>query len=248
VKPRAWGDYTSRGLASLLLFGAGFALFSTSTFVLRMRNDIPLSFAGLDGPQSLALILAGLLSIIPILMGRRFLGAFLVCGWIVTGIGGYWWTTIPWDELITDSDFPSSLAPGFWDYALVAGPALITTLYVVLARVSQVRADAKGRGIEAGEASRAASVAFLTGAVAIVLSLVFVTGMWMVLSFGVPMWSRIPLPTGIPALLLCAAVVVLAWFVGTRRVGGGGPLRKRALKKVGSAPARKAMPSEAAEL
>lgn len=217
IRPIPWLDYASRLLSCALLFATGFALLSTSTFALRMRNDVPLHIAGLTGPQSIALVISAALSVIPLLAGPAFLGALLVCGWLMSGMGAYWWTTIAWDNLIHESDFTSNVPPTFLNYALVAGPAVIATLHVVLARVSRLRRDCKARGVDPDEARVAAAASFLSGAGTLLVALALSATLWALLATGA--LTRLHgLPVGIPALLLCAAVVCAAWAIATRRV------------------------------
>ncbi|GEM_PF-6660429 len=222
-RPVAWGDYASRLLSCALLFLTGFVLVANSPFAMRMRNDIPLSLWGFDGPQSIALIVAAVLSVIPLLAGPAFLGTFLTCGWLMSGMGAYWWTLIPWDEWITDSGFPTSTPPGLTDFILVAGPALVATLHVILARVSRLRRDAKERGVDEEETRRAAAAAFLTGGATLVLAFGLAAVLWLLLGGGLGsvQWGLV----GLPALVVCAAVTCAAWAISTRRA------RKLALRR-----------------
>lgn len=218
-RPVAWGDYASRLLACALLFGSSFALLAQSTFAFRMRNDVPLTVSGMDGVHSLAFVLALALALVPLVAGPAFLRALLVCGWIASGIGSYWWTTVPWDELITDSNFPAQgFDPSLMDYVLAAGPALIATLYVILARVSRVRKECKERGVDHDEATRAAAAAFLTGAAALACSLAFAGALWALLATGALRTAARAVPVGVPAILLAAALGGGAWILLSKRV------------------------------
>ncbi|MEA3199805.1 MAG: hypothetical protein QOE90_1233 [Thermoplasmata archaeon] len=237
-RPLPWGDYASRALSCALLFVTGFALLSESTFALRMRNDIPFSLGGLDGPQSIALIVAGVISVIPLLAGPAFLGVFLACGWLISGLGAYWWTTIPWDELLNDGQFPGGIPAGLLDYALVAGPAMIATLHVVLSRVSRLRSDARARGIDPDESRRAAAAAFLAGAGTLVAAFALSAVFWWLMASGA-LTSLGGLPRGVPALVLGAAVVCAGWALATKRVRLG---RVR-VPKVAAAPEDKPAPA-----
>ncbi|MFA5862735.1 MAG: hypothetical protein WDA16_13675, partial [Candidatus Thermoplasmatota archaeon] len=181
---RPWADYFLRAVSCVLLFATGFGLLSTSTFALRMRNDVSPFVPGLSGPQGISFVLALSLSLLPLLVGRRFLRAYLLSSFIMTGIGAYWWSSIPWDEFITDSDFPATHPPGVMDFALVATPVFLAAFYVAISRVSVVRADHKNRGVDADEATRAAAATFLSGAAALVITTAMALTFWLALANG----------------------------------------------------------------
>lgn len=230
-RARPWGDYLLRALACLLLFATGFGLLSTSTFALRMRDDIPPFVPGLDGPQGLALVMALALSLIPLIAGRRFLRTYLLSSFLMSGIGAYWWSSIPWDELITDSDFPASHPPGVMDFALVASPVFLAAFYVALSRVSVVRVDYKNRGVDADEAKRAAAASFLAGAAALVVTTAMSLVLWLALANG---WFLIDHPLkGVPAVVTAGGLVAAAWIVSGRRwrVKGEAALRARGVPR-----------------
>lgn len=220
---RPWGDYLLRVVACFLLFVTGFGLLSTSTFALRMRNDIQPFVSGLNGPQGISLVLALALSFLPLLAGRRFLGMYLLSSFIMAGIGAYWWSGIAWDELITDSHFPATHPPGVMDFALVASPVFLAASYVAISRVSVVRADHKNRGVDPDEALRAAAATFLAGAVALVATTVMSLTFWLALADG---WFLVDHPLrGVPAVLTAGGLVVAAWIFSG--VGLGEPSSKR---------------------
>lgn len=223
---RPWTDYMLRVLCCGLLFVSGFLLLAGSTFALRMRNDIPGFVPGLTGPQSISLALALVLAFAPLLSSKRFLARFMLSSFIVTGIGGYWWTTIPWDELITDSGFPATTAPGLIDYALVASPAVLTAFYAVVSRPSRLRADLLNRGAEPGEAARAASASFLAGAALLVACGGLAVGLWALMASGAIFEAVAPLPTGVPAIVLAAALVTVAYALISGRVPLAGVVRR----------------------
>lgn len=216
---RPWGDYLLRGLASLLLFGSGFSLLATSTFALRMRDDVPALVPGLSGVEGLALLVAGVLAIIPLLFGRRFLGAFLASAFVLSGIGAYWWTLIPWDELVTESDFVTQTSPDWWRYFQVATPLVAAVLYVVASRASRMRAEYRNRGADANEVSQAAASSFLAGMGVLVVTLSFTGVLWQLLATGALLAPPDWVPRGVPALVLAAALVALAWALMSKRVG-----------------------------
>lgn len=216
---RPWGDYLLRGLACILLFGSGFSLLATSTFALRMRDDVPPLVPGLAGVEGLAVIIAAVLAFIPLLMGRRFLGAFLVSAFLLSGIGAYWWTLIPWDELITESDFVTQTSPDWWRYFQVATPLVAAVLYVVASRSSRMRAEYRNRGADPSEISHAAASSFLAGMGVLVVTLAFTGGLWQLLATGALLAPPPWVPRGIPALVMAAALVALAWALMSKRVG-----------------------------
>lgn len=215
---RPWLDYALRVLCCALLFVSGYLLLSGSTFALRMRNDVPGFVPGLNGPQSIALVLATVLAFLPILAPRRFLRAFMASSVLLAGIGGYWWTTIPWDELITDSGFPATTSPGLLDYALVASPAVLAAFYAVVSRPSRLRADLVNRGAEPAEALKAASASFLAGSALLVACGALAFGLWALMASGAIFEAVAPLPTGVPAIVIAAALVTVAYALLSGRV------------------------------
>lgn len=220
---RPWGDYALRVLACALLFAGGFSLLAGSPFALRMRDDIPSFVPGLSGVHSLALLLAFLLGFLPLLFGKRYLGAFLVSSFLVAGIGGYWWSLITWDELVTESDFHATTAPDWWRYFQVSTPLIAAVLYVVASRASRMRAEYRNRGADPEEVSHAAAGSFLAGMGSLVVTLALAAGLWQLLASGAltgrPAW----VPTGAPAVLLAAAAIGLAaWLLSSRRRGPDG--------------------------
>lgn len=233
-KARPWMDYALRLVACIVMAAVGYLLLSQSTFILRMRNDVPAFVPGLDGPHSIGLVLAVALSLMPLLAGRRFLGGLMVSAFILSGIGAYWWTLIPWDELITESDFPVTTPPVFGDYVLIALPAVVIAMYVVASRASRLLADAKNRGIDRHEAMKAAAMSYLAGVGSLVAALVGATALWVAMSSGALTTGIRGLPTGMPALLAAAALVVLAWAIGGRKLSWR-TLRARQVKVPGAA-------------
>lgn len=219
-RARPWGDYLLRGFCCLLLAVAGFSLVSTSTFAMRMREDIPGFVPGLDGAQSIALILAFLLAFVPLLARRRFLAAYLACSFVIAGLGAYWWTTIPWDELITESDFPSTGKPIIWDYLLVSLPALVACFYVVASRASQLKTDYRNRGAEPEESARAAAASYLAGVVAFLATVAMAFAMWALLNSGLLSKAYGMLPRGVPAIVLAAALLAVGYALLTGGKGG----------------------------
>lgn len=212
-RPRPWGDYSLRVLACVLLLVTGYVLVSRSTFGLRLRDDVPPFIPGLGGAEGAALVLAAVLATLPLLMGKRFLGAFLVSAFILTGIGAYWWTTIPWDELVTESDFATPDAPGLQDHLLVLAPAFIAAFYACVSRASVLRADYLARGAESDEARRAAAASFLAGTAALVMSSAMAGAlMWMITRREL---TGVPGLRGVPALVAAALLIVLAYVFGS---------------------------------
>ena len=235
-----WGDYLLRVVACLLLAVTGFILVAQSTFALRLRDDVP------GGARTVGLVLTGVLSTLPLLFRKRFLGAFLVSSFILTGVGAYWWTTIPWDELVTESDFTAGRPPGPLDYALTLAPVFIAAFYAAVSRASVLRADYLRRGADPAEAKRAAAASFLAGAVALVLSTVMTAALVAALASGVV--SGVDSIVGIPALVLAGLLIVLAYVLGSGsfvvgRLGGrGGPAKAaKAAKPARAAKKRKAL-------
>ena len=210
MKARPWSAYALRILCSALLFVSGYALLSGSTFAYRIRDDVPV--------QLIVIAISAFLSFLPILFASRYLGAFLVSGFILSGIGGYWWTTIPWDEFFKESNFAAGREPALLDYALVASPALIAAFYAAVSRASILRADLKNRGADADEVRRAASVSFLSGAALLLLCGGLAFLLWALMATGVVFAAVAPVPTGVPALVLVAALVAVSWFLFSRRL------------------------------
>lgn len=207
---RPWVDYGLRLLACGLMFVTGYGLLVTSTFALRMRDDA--------NPGAIALALALVLSLAPLLFGRRFLGALLASSFLLSGIGAYWWTRLPWDELFTKSGFPAREAPTIADYALVAAPAAICAFYVAVSRASRVHADLKSRGVDREEIAPAAAHSFLAGAAALVASALLAGALWLALANG---WLLVRHPlVGVPAIATAGALVALAWVISGLRFGG----------------------------
>jgi hypothetical protein len=159
---RPWADYGLRLLFSTLLALACFQLLAQSTFAWRMREDIPTGVGGI------AAALAAILGFLPLAFGRRYLGAYVVCGGLAAALGAHWWSTIPWEELITETNFQTDQPPGLWDYAMVVSPAFLSVSYAALSRWSALRADLLARGAEPAQASQAAAGSFLGGALALV--------------------------------------------------------------------------------
>lgn len=214
---RPWGDYALRVFVCLLLLASGFVLLSTSTFTLRMREDIPAFMPGLTGPQGLSLIVAAVLSLLPLAFGRRFLGALVVSAFLLAGIGGYWWTTIPWDHFVTKSGFPATTAPRPMDYLLVASPAVIVAFYAVVSRASRLKADLRNRGADEDEVRRATGASFLAGVGVLAVSGALAAGMWALLMGGILQSAPAFLPRGMPAVILAGALLVLAYGLATKR-------------------------------
>lgn len=209
MKSRPWSAYALRILCSSLLFISGYLLLVNSTFALRLRNDVPV--------HGIVIGVAAVLSFFPLLLGRRYLGGLLVSAFLLAGIGGYWWTTIPWDEFVKDSGFPATERPDLLDYALVASPAIIAAFYAAVSRPSLLRADLKNRGADLDEIRRAASVSFLSGAALLVFCGALAFALWALMSTGLVFRAVAPV-TGVPALILVAALVTVAWALLTRRV------------------------------
>lgn len=239
-RPRPWGDYALRVLACALLFGSGFSLLSASTFALRMRDDVPAFLPGLTGVQSLAVVVSLALSLLPLLAGRRFLGALLVSGFLLSGIGAYWWTEIPWDELVTESDFVVHKQPDMWRYVQVASPAIVAVFYVAASRASRLRADYLARGVERDEVTTAACASFLAGMGSLVASGALAGALWWMLASGILTRPDAPVPRGAPAVLLAACLAAVAGLLVSGRVRPAPvPLRRPSTTAAGrAAPAR----------
>lgn len=215
-----------RVLACGLLFVSGYVLTAQSTFALRLRDDVPGFVPGMDGAQSIAFAITTLLSVLPLLAGRRFLGVFLVSSFILTGIGAYWWTTVPWDELVKESDFASSRPPRILDYLMVYAPVFTAAFYAAISRASVLRADHLARGVDPHEAKRAAAASFLAGSVALVLSTAMAAALMWLLATG--RLRGIPSFTGAPAIVAAGLLVVLAYVLGSGSYVFGGQARARA--------------------
>lgn len=210
MKPRPWMAYAARIVCCILMFGCSYALLGGSTFALRMRDDAPI--------MALVIGLSAFLAFMPLLFGKRYLGALVASGFIIAGIGAYWWTSIPWDELIKDSKFPTQQKPRLLDYALVASPAVVIALYAVVSRPSMVRADLKARGADPDEISRAACAGFLSGAALLVFCGALSVAFWALMASGLPFRAFAPMPVGLPALILVATLVVVAYALLARRL------------------------------
>lgn len=209
-KSRPWAAYGLRLLCSGLLFATGHMLLAGSTFALRMRNDMPV--------ELITLALAAALSFLPLLFGRHYLGAALVGAFLMSGIGAYWWTTIAWDEFFKDSGFPAKTPPALMDYMLVASAPAICAFYAIASRASVLRADLRNRGADRDEAARAACASFLAGSMLFVLTTALAAGLWVLMATGVVFTATAPLPTGVPALVLTAALCVVAYALIARRL------------------------------
>ena len=210
VKSRPWSAYVLRILCSVLMFLSAYALLGSSTFALRMRGDFPV--------LTIVLGLSAFLAFFPLLFGKRYLGALIASAFLVSGIGAYWWTTIPWDEFIKDSGFPTSSPARFVDYALVASPAVVCAFYAVVSRPSVLRADLKNRGADADEIRSAAAMSFLAGAALLVLCGALAAALWALMASGVAFRAIAPLPTGLPAIVLVAALCTVAYAIVARRL------------------------------
>ena len=210
MKAHPWSAYVLRVLCSVLLFLSGYALLAGSTFAYRLRGDVPI--------QLIVIAMAGVLAFLPLAFGRHYLGMFLVSAFILSGIGAYWWTTIPWDEFVKENNFGSEQKARLLDYALVASPALVAGFYAAVSRASLLRADLKNRGADPDEIGRAASVSFLSGAALLVVCGALAFALWTLMSTGIVFAAVAPIPTGIPALILVAALVAVAWAIFSRRV------------------------------
>lgn len=210
MQSRPWTAYALRILCCVLLFITGYVLLASSTFAVRMRQDVPAT--------AIALLLAALLGFMPLLNPRRFLRLMLVSAFLLSGIGGYWWTTIPWDEFVKDSGFPSRTPPTLTDYLLVAAPPLIAAFYAITSRASVLMADLKNRGADAHEIQRAAGTSFLSGAALLLVCASLAAALWTMMATGVLLRPAIPLPTGVPAVMLAAAVVTVGYAIVAKRM------------------------------
>lgn len=208
-KARPWSAYLLRILCSVLMFLSGYALLASSTFAYRLRDDVPV--------QAILLALSAFLAFLPLAFGRRYLGALLVSAFLLSGIGAYWWTTIPWDEFFKESNFATEQKPRLMDYALVASPAIVCAFYAAVARASLLRADLTNRGADPDEVARAASASFLSGAVLLVVCGALAAALWTLMATGLVFVAVAPIPTGVPALILVAALVSVAWLLLSQR-------------------------------
>lgn len=206
---RPWGAYALRLFTSALLFVTGYALVAGSTFALRMRNDAPVG--------TIVVVICAALAVLPLLFGRRYLTGAAISAFLLTGIGGYWWTTIAWDEFIKKSGFPTNAPPTFSDHLLVASPAVVIAFYAIVSRASMLKADLKDRGAEPDEASRAACASFLSGSALLVLCGALSIGLWALMASGLVFRITAPV-TGVPALVLAAMFVVVSYALIARRL------------------------------
>lgn len=209
-KSRPWSAYGLRILCSVLMFGTGYVLLAQSTFAIRMRDDAPVTL--------LVVALAAFLSFLPLALGRRYLGALLVGGFLLSGIGAYWWSSIPWDEFVKESEFGATTPPGFLDYLLVASPTLICAFYAAIARPSLLAADLKSRGADADEVGRVVGASFLSGAAILVLCGGLAATLWALMASGIVFRAIAPLPVGVPALIVVAALLTVSYALLARRL------------------------------
>lgn len=214
--PRPWGDYAFRVLACTLLFASAYGLLAQSTFAHRLRDDA--GVGGVSGAQALALALAGVLAFLPLLAGRRFLGAFLWSGAFATVVGAYWWTKVSWDELVSESNFNVLEPAGLWDYVLVATPALIAIFYVAGSRASRLKAEYRARGVDPRQVTRAACACYLAGVAAFLAVTALSVAFWAVLGSGALFGVFSLMPTGIPAIVLAAAALTAGIALGAGRL------------------------------
>jgi hypothetical protein len=204
------------------MFLSAYGLLSGSTFAARMRGDFPV--------QTLVLVSSAVLSFAPLLLGRKYLGALLVTAFLVSGIGGYWWTTIPWDEFVKDSGFPTpERADDVWDHILVASPVLVAALYAAVSHPIALRADLKERGADMVEIQSAAITSLLASAVLFVVCVGLGVALWMLLASGIVLATAAPIPTGFPALVLAAAFIAVVWAFLAARVTWSRGRKMRAL-------------------
>lgn len=155
------------------LAAAGYALLSRSTFAARLRDDVPALVPGLTGPESVALALGLMLGFLPMWSERQRLPLYLVAAFLLSGIGAYGWTGVPWDELITEGNFNVAGAPLLRHFALVSLPAALVGAELALARTSGMLDDQLARGADrpealaAARASRAGALAFTLACMAL---------------------------------------------------------------------------------
>lgn len=203
LRARPWFAYGLRVFCSSLMFLTAYGLLVSSTFATRMRDDFPV--------QMLVIALSAILAFFPLLMWRRYLGALLVSAFLISGIGGYWWTTIPWDELIKDSGFPATLKPDILDYALIASPTVVAAFYAVVSRPSMLRADLRNRGADPDEIRSVTSMSFLAGAALLLFCGALSVAMWAFMSTGLAFAALAPIPRGVPALVIVGALATVAY-------------------------------------
>lgn len=207
---RPWGDYAFRLVACALLFASAFGLLAQSTFAHRLRDDM--------APTTLALAIAGVLALVPLLFGRRFLGAFLVSAFLATLTGAYWWTKVSWDELVSESNFNVVEPAGLWDYVLVATPAMVAVFYVAASRASRLKAEYRNRGVDPSQVTRAACASYLAGVFVFLVVTALSLGFWIVLASGALFDAFALMPTGVPAIVLAAAALTAAIALGAGRL------------------------------
>jgi hypothetical protein len=215
-KHRPWGDYAFRVVACMLLFASAYGLLAQSTFAHRLRDDA--GMGGVSGAQAIALALAGVLAFLPLLAGKRFLGAFLWSAAVPTIVGAYWWTKVSWDELVSESNFNVMEPAGLWDYVLVATPALIAIFYVAASRASRLKAEYRGRGVDERQVTRAACACYLAGVVVFLAVTGLSIAFWAVLTSGALFGVFALMPTGVPAIVLAAAALTAAIALGAGRL------------------------------
>lgn len=162
-----------RILFCVLLLLASHALIAQSPYAVRLHDGLPVPV------DLLVVALATVLALAPLLARRRFLGAYMLSAGLVSAVGGYWFTLVPWDRvLLTRQSFGLHLPQGWGDYLLVALPMFLATSYAALSRWSRIREDLLSRGADTDQVRHAAASSFLAGAgalcVACVASLAFV--------------------------------------------------------------------------
>lgn len=229
------GDVALRVIFCVLLGAVGFMLLLQSTFAWRML-DHPVPTAH---PASVvvSLVLALWLAALPLLARQRFLGAYLVSGFLLSGIGAYWWTRVPWDALVTRSDFHVGAAPTFADFAMVAAPAVLAIAAWATLVPGRTQARLLAAGIAPSEARQAGAAARLCGAGAFLAAVALAAAMWAAFAYGLPAVASSSI-SGLPALVAAGALVALAsaaWgrrirFVrrpSTRAAGRAGPAQSR---------------------
>ncbi|HUR67721.1 MAG TPA: hypothetical protein VM370_00615 [Candidatus Thermoplasmatota archaeon] len=209
-KSRPWSAYLLRLVCCALLFGSAYSLLSQSTFTLRMRNDFPVG--------TLVLAVSAAVAFLPILFGKRYLGALVASAILVSAIGGYWWTTIPWDELVKDSGFPATTRPQLLDYVMVAAPAIVVAFYAIASRPSTLHTDLTNRGADPDEIRSAAATSFLAGAALLVVCGALAFALWWLMAGGAMFAAMGRVPVGIPALVLVAALGTVAYAIFAGRL------------------------------
>jgi len=203
-------ERTVRVVASIGLFLSATHLLMRSTFRMRLRDDIPAILPGVSGVESAILVLGLILAIVPLLAGRRFVPAFLMSAFIATGLGAYWWTRVPWDELITESDFATTSPPGLLDFLLVASPLLVFAAAWALIAPLRQAADWTARGVDAAEAERTGRSSTTAGALLVVAALAAPAGVWLAHRF---LWGG-SLPQLLPGGVAFIGFALLALGVG----------------------------------